>query len=87
MNVVYLALAGVVGFVAALVAAPLPANNVDCGVHKVDQKTVTSFVLKPPPSPVVKEACPPAEHVVCPVVEQKVEEKPVKRRRHRRYWR
>lgn len=81
-----LILAAIAGFAIAMLTAPMPTSKSDCGIQKVDQKTVTSFVLKPPPSPVIKEACPPVEHVVCPAPEEKpVEEKP--RRRHRRHWR
>ena len=42
---------------------PTPKERADCQTYKVAHKTVTSYVLKPPPAPVpdpvvIKEACP-----------------------------
>ena len=81
------------GLLLAFVAAPIPSTVSECNVYKVSPKTVTSFVLKPPPSPVEHTACPVVQPPKCetPRVEEPVAE-PVKepRRRHRRvrrYWR
>lgn len=52
----------IVGGCLALTTTPMPQPKGDCGVYKVTNKAVTSYVLKPPPAPpaekiVVKEAC------------------------------
>lgn len=89
------------GFVLAIFASPAPVSKGDCGVFKVNEKTVTSFVLKPPPSPAAEPAvCPvapkcEAQPTSLPETDSKAnqtnadEAKP-KRHRHRRYrayWR
>ena len=60
-----------------------------CGIPKVTNKVVTSYVLKPPPPiehvTIVKEKCPAPQVEEAKAEEPAAEEKP--RRRHRRHWR
>ena len=100
MIVASCALTATIGWGVAIVTAPLPEAKNECNVYKVSPKTVTSFVLKPPPSPI--------EHAVCPEVpkceqtessklsvettetvqpEKPVQKKHYRHRRQRAYWR
>lgn len=81
----------------AYLASPIPTNRDDCKLYKVDQKAVTSFVLKPPTAPeAVCPAAPKCESVAIPEIKseepQKADDPPRRKRyrHHRRvraYWR
>lgn len=69
-----------------------------CSTYKVRNKSVTAYVLKPPPPIITQAVCPAQKCEPVNVVEQKTEpeniedEKPKRRhrwshRRVRRYWR
>lgn len=91
------ALSAIIGFGLAIAVAPVPEVKNECNVYKVAPKSVTSFVLKPPPAtPAVCPAVPKCEaqelknqsEVVNEPETVKQEPKPRKRhRRIRRYWR
>lgn len=48
------------GFGVSLYAMPMPKAKDDCGIYKINRRTVTSFVLKAPDKA-------PQEHFACPV--------------------
>lgn len=87
----------IMGVVLVTNTAPVPKPTEDCKLYKVDERVVTSFVLKPPPAP--EPVCPVVQAPKCepqalpeiPVEEKKVDEPPKRKRyRHhriRRYWR
>jgi hypothetical protein len=89
-----------IGGVITISTMPIPGPHNDCNVYKVAKKSVTAYVLKPPPSPpadpiIVKEKCPQVTPVTENVTQEQVakedDSKSTKRyhRRHRirRYWR
>lgn len=97
-NAAFLALGTFIGV--GIVFYQVDAPRADkCETYKVARKTVTSFVLKPPPSPpadpvIIKETCPRvsqnAENETQPELSNADEtQKPRHHRRHhrvRRYW-
>lgn len=94
-NVAWVALGTFIGVGIVFYQVDMPKHS-DCQTYRVASKTVTAYVLKPPPAEVRYEACPqttvkaePVSETIETKAEQPVEEKPRRHRRHhrvRRYW-
>lgn len=71
---------------------PNPPVKEDCSIYKISRDVQTSYVLKPPPPEIIKEACPetPKRPTAEPVQQQQEiapQEDVAPRKKHRRRWR
>lgn len=91
-----LAISMFVGFGLAMSVAPSPKTNGDCGVYKVNSKSVTSYILKPPLAPAPEPLSCPAvpkcesqvtkeENSVSKAETSNVDERQSRRHHRRRY--
>ena len=75
-------LAGVgVGAGITMLALPTPPEREQCSVYKVEPKTVTAYVLKPPKCEPITVTVPQACHVATPQPKEETTRKRSKRRR------
>lgn len=80
---------------AAITAAfiPNPPVKEDCSIYKISREVQTSYVMKPPPPEIIKEACQeapkcPAAEAEPPKKEEQIsEEDAMPKKKHRRRWR
>lgn len=91
---IWFTVGAVTGLILVMFAAPVPAAKKQCDLYKVSKHVATSYVLKPPPSPlpdpvIIKEKCsaPVAATEDSVSAPEATNDDSRPRRHHRSHWR